>query len=319
METKEKKVSTTSDRELTISRLINAPRELVFEAFTNPEHIKHWWGPNGFTNTIFKMDVKQGGEWDFIMHGPDGTDFRNTHIYNEIVENEKLVLTHATGPKFKMTVNFTAQGDKTLLTIQSLFESAEQLKEVIKVFKADVGLKQNVDRLEAYMDNYPVERELVIMRQFNAPRELVYKAWTKPEQLAKWWGPKGMNIGVSQFNLSPGGTFLYNMQLPDGQLWWGKFVYREIVSPERLVFVNSFSDKDGGITRAPLSQSFPLEILNTLTLMEHEGKTTLLIKGKSINATTDEVKFFEGMFESMQQGFGGTFDQLDEYLMHNLK
>jgi uncharacterized glyoxalase superfamily protein PhnB/uncharacterized protein YndB with AHSA1/START domain len=147
----QKKESSTSGRELEITRLLNAPRELVWEVWTDPEHIKHWWGPTGFKNTIAKMDVKPGGVWDFIMHGPDGADYKNKHIYKEIIKPEKLVLEHVTAPKFRMTVTFEEQGNKTLVSLHSIFESAEQLKEVIKVFKADEGMKQNVDRLEAYV------------------------------------------------------------------------------------------------------------------------------------------------------------------------
>jgi uncharacterized protein YndB with AHSA1/START domain len=307
-------VKDNSNREMVISRVINAPREIVYELFTNPEHIKHWWGPTGFTNTIFKMDVKEGGIWDFVMHGPDGKDYRNTHVYLKLVKNEMIVMQYTTGPKFRMTVTFTAQGNKTLLNIKSLFESAEQLKEVITVFKADVGLKQNVDRLENYLKNLPSGRELVIMRQLNAPRKVVYKAWTDPESLAKWWGPRGMGIEVNKFELRPGGTFLYSMKMPDGNTMWGKFVYSEIAAPERLVFVSSFSDKDGNITQAPFNPDFPKEIRNTLLLTEHEGKTTLIMKGKPINASKEEMKAFEAMMDSMKEGFGGTFDQLEEYL-----
>lgn len=147
------KNKSSSDREMSISRLVNAPRELVWQAWTEPEHIKHWWGPSGFTNTIHRMDVRPGGEWEFIMHGPDGTDYRNKHIYREVTSPEKLVLEHVSVPKFLMTVTFEAQGNKTLVSIHSLFESAEQLQEVIKVFKADIGMTQNADRMENYVVN----------------------------------------------------------------------------------------------------------------------------------------------------------------------
>ena len=142
----------TSTRELSTSRLINAPRELVWEAWTNPDHIKHWWGPEGFTNSISQMDVKPGGTWDFIMHGPDGTDYKNTHIYREVVKPERLVLEHTTGPKFRMTVTFEEQDGKTLVRLHSQFESAEQLQEVIRVFKADIGMQQNADRMKNYIE-----------------------------------------------------------------------------------------------------------------------------------------------------------------------
>ena len=90
-------------KELTITRVLNAPIDLVWKVWTDPDHIKSWWGPNGFTNTIFEMDVKPGGNWEFIMHGPDGTDFKNKHIYKEIIKPRKLVLHHVTAPKFLIT------------------------------------------------------------------------------------------------------------------------------------------------------------------------------------------------------------------------
>ena len=141
----------TSDRELIITRLLNAPRELVWDVFTTPEHIKNWWGPNGFTNTIDKMDVKPGGEWEFIMHGPDGTDYKNKSIYKEIIRPERIVFEHVSGPKFIATITFTAEGNKTYLKWHMLFESAEQFQQVVKTFKADEGLKQNIVKLEEYL------------------------------------------------------------------------------------------------------------------------------------------------------------------------
>jgi uncharacterized protein YndB with AHSA1/START domain/uncharacterized glyoxalase superfamily protein PhnB len=149
----QRKESNSANRELAISRLLNAPRELVWEVWTNPEHIKHWWGPTGFKNSIASMDVKPEGVWEFIMHGPDGTDYKNKHIYKEVVKPERLVLEHVTAPKFRMTVTFEDRGNKTLVNIHSLFESAEQLRDVIRVFKADEGMKQNVDKLEAYISS----------------------------------------------------------------------------------------------------------------------------------------------------------------------
>jgi len=150
----EKKVSNAPmvvGKEMSMSRLINAPVELVWKVWTEPDHIKHWWGPEGFTNTISKMEVVPGGEWEFIMHGPDGTDYKNKHVYKEIVKHKKLVLEHVTGPKFLMIAEFEEKGNQTLLHIHSVFESEDQLKEVIKVFKADQGFKQNIDRLENYL------------------------------------------------------------------------------------------------------------------------------------------------------------------------
>ena len=83
--------SSTADREIRISRVLNAPIELVWEVWTDPDHIKNWWGPNGFTNTISKMDMRENGEWNLVMHGPDGTDYKNKSVFNKIVKHEKIV------------------------------------------------------------------------------------------------------------------------------------------------------------------------------------------------------------------------------------
>jgi len=161
------------------------------------------------------------------------------------------------------------------------------------------------------------ENDFVISRSFDAPRERVWKAFSEAEALAKWWGPKGASIRVIKLDFRPGGMFHYAMAFQPGHDIYGRFVYRAMAAPERLVFVNSFSDADGGITRAPFPQlghTWPLEVLNTMTLTEQGGKTTLTLRGGPINATEEELKTFVGMRDSMRQGFGGTFDQLDEYL-----
>lgn len=143
--------SNTTERELITTSLLNAPINLVWEAWTKPEYIKNWWGPNGFTNTIYKMDVAPGGEWEFTMHGPDGSKFNNRSMYREITPHEKIVFDHISAPKFTATVTFTPQGNKTLINWHMLFETKELFEQVVKVFKADEGQKQNIERLNAYL------------------------------------------------------------------------------------------------------------------------------------------------------------------------
>ena len=115
-------------------------------------------------------------------------------------------------------------------------------------------------------------------------------------------------------DLKPGGLFHYCMQTPDGHEMWGRFVYRDIIAPQRVVFTNSFSDAKGNAVRAPFNPNWPLEVLNTVTLTERNGKTTMTLKGGPFNATDEERKIFAGAHAMMDQGFKGTFDQLDEYL-----
>lgn len=162
-------------------------------------------------------------------------------------------------------------------------------------------------------------KEFSISRNVDAPRDLVWKMLTEEEHLLNWWGPKGFEMTTATVDLRPGGIFHYAMKDPSGNEMWGKFVYREVVKPEELVFVSSFSDKDAGITRHPLGASWPLEILNRLTLTETGGKTTVTINGGPINATDEEIKTFNEAFSSVQKGFEGTFSQLDEYIAEVIK
>ena len=147
----------TADREIVITRLIDAPRELVFTAWTDPNHVAHWWGPKGFTTTIHEMDVRPGGVWRLVMHGPDGTDYPNKIIFVEVVKPERLVYTNSGGKKggpsaqFQNTVTFEEQGGKTKLTMRMVFSSPEELEHVVKVYGAIEGGKQTLERLEEYL------------------------------------------------------------------------------------------------------------------------------------------------------------------------
>ena len=158
------------------------------------------------------------------------------------------------------------------------------------------------------------DEELVISRVFNAPRDLVWKAWTEAERLARWWGPKGFALSVAKLDSRPGGIFLYSIRTPSGQEMWGKFVYLEISAPERIVFISSFADAQGNVTRNPMSATWPPEIINTLTLSEHDGRTTLTLRGGPHHASDEERKTFTDARANVQMGFKGTFEQLDEYL-----
>ncbi len=158
------------------------------------------------------------------------------------------------------------------------------------------------------------KQELIITRVFNAPRTLVFKAFSETESLAQWWGPKGMDITIKKLEFQPGGIFHFCMTAPDNSTMWAKFTYREILSPERIVFVNSFSDSEGNIIKPPFDDNWPTEMLNTFTFTENNGKTTLTLQVEAINASEEEIKTFTDNHPSMQGGYGGTFDQLDECL-----
>jgi uncharacterized protein YndB with AHSA1/START domain len=149
----ENKKSSTKDREIAISRKLNAPIALVWELWTNPEHIANWWGPDGFTTTIQTMDVRPGGEWTLVMHGPDGKDYPNKSMFKEVIPYKKIVYEHY-APGFVATVDFEDQGEYTFVNWHMLFESVEEFIHIVKTFKADQGLRQNVEKLEAYLTEW---------------------------------------------------------------------------------------------------------------------------------------------------------------------
>lgn len=156
--------------------------------------------------------------------------------------------------------------------------------------------------------------EFMYTRVLDAPRELVYRAWTEPEHLAKWWGPKGFTVMVCKIDLRPGGTFHYGLKGPDGSTMWGRFEYLDIAPPERISYIVSFSDEHGGVTRHPLSDTWPLETINTVTFDDTGGKTTVLLRSLPIRATEEECRTFAAAHKGMEGGFGGMLDQLAAYL-----
>lgn len=136
-----------SAREIVTTRVFDAPRERVFRAWTDPEHLVRWWGPKGFTSTFQAFDPRPGGVWRFVMHGPDGVDYKNKSVFVEIVRPERIVFQHVSGPAFLVTATFAEQAGKTKVTFQMLFETAAACEKV-KGF-AVAANEQNFDRLGA--------------------------------------------------------------------------------------------------------------------------------------------------------------------------
>ncbi|MDB5085385.1 MAG: activator of Hsp90 ATPase 1 family protein [Bacilli bacterium] len=145
------------ENELVTTRIFDAPRELVFEVWTKPEHLAQWWGPKGFTNTFQEFDFRPGGTWQFIMHGPDGVDYDNKSIFVEIVQPERIVFQNLSGPKFQVTATFEDFNGKTRLNFHMLFDTAAEFDNV-KTYAVE-GNQQTFERLEAYVTKMSAARE----------------------------------------------------------------------------------------------------------------------------------------------------------------
>lgn len=138
------------------TRVLDAPRELVFSVWADPKHLAQWWGPNGFTTTTSVFEFRTGGDWRFVMHGPDGRDYENRITFDEIVRPERIAYHHGGGDdvepvQFNTVVTFEDLGGKTRLTMRGQFPSAEERARVIREYGADKGLVQTLARLADYV------------------------------------------------------------------------------------------------------------------------------------------------------------------------
>ncbi len=275
-----------TDRELVISRTFDAPCAVVFEAWTNPKHLVHWWGPFGFTTTIQQMDVRPGGEWRLVMRGPDGRDYRNRIIFIQVVRPRLLVYRHEPEPgtepvTHETTVTFEPEGERTRLTMRMVFESPEGLAHVIKTYKADEGGRQTLQRLADHLAE-SAKKTVVINRIFNAPPALLWKLWTDPKHVALWWGPNGFSNPVCEWDARLSGKIRIEMKGPDGNIhpMTGEFI--EVRELERIAFRAAVAGR--------------LEVENTATFTaQPDGNTLLTLEARVVSATDEGMINLAGM------------------------
>lgn len=317
--------------EIVICRTFAAPRELVWLAWTDPNHVGRWWGPAGFTTTTHSQNFRPGGSWRYTMHGPDGRDYPCRIDYIEIVQPSRLVykLGGDEGGEpvsFHVDVSFEPVGENaggTKVTMRSVFPTAEARDFVIKDHGAVEGGKQHLANLDDYLASLSAgvdhEPPFSISHVFSASREKVWEAWTKPEHLLQWFGPKGSTLRHATVDLRVGGMFHYRMSHPNGMEMWGRWVFRTINRPDKLEFISSFSNASGEITPAPFQglDDFPPETWTTVTFVEHAGKsrgTLVTIEARPSSGTKVQRDFFTAFHGSMRQGWTGTMQQLSEFL-----
>src|SRR5262249_12728990 len=149
-------MSAIADREIVISRVIGAPRELVFEAFTEVQHLSQWWGPEGFTTTTRAFDFRVGGAWDFVMHGPDGTDYQEWISYSEITPPSRIALLHGESRDdpnaFESVITFTADDAGTRVEMRTVFPTKELRDDAVEKYHAIEGGRQTLDNLANHLD-----------------------------------------------------------------------------------------------------------------------------------------------------------------------
>lgn len=271
--------------QLQMTRIFDAPRYLVFRMWSEPEHMRNWCAPKGFTVPVCDGEFRVGGAWHSTMRAPDGKQHRLRGVYREIVANARLVFTHAwigddgkPGHETLVTVTFADHGNKTRMTFhQGAFDT------VAARDGHEGGWMQCFEKLETYLGGVETEdakapvqslgtgnledRQIVISRIFDAPRELVWEAWTDPEQVVKWWGPNGFTTTIEKMEVRPGGVWKHVMHGPDGAEYPNKSVFIEVVKPERIVYAH------GGARKGEKGVRFR----STWTFEAIGGKTRLTI------------------------------------------
>ncbi|TZF82755.1 hypothetical protein FW774_14780 [Pedobacter sp. BS3] len=222
-------MSETENREMRITKTVKAPVALVWDVWTRPEYIIHWWGPKGFTSTIHTLDFKEGGEWKLTLHGPDGTDYPNRSIFKEIIPFKKIVFEHF-NPHFITAVLFEAVGEETQIDWTMLFDTAEMREIIIKTHKADEGQKQNIERLEEYLLQKKQHGPIVIERTFDAPLQTVWEALTNAEALREW------SFDIKNFEAKVGFEFEFWGKGKEGEDYLHKCVVTEVQEPVKLAY-----------------------------------------------------------------------------------
>lgn len=302
--------STAPHREIISSRLFDTPRELVYDAFRDSTQLALWWGPDGFTNTIDKFDFRPGGEWRLTMHGPNGVDYDNESEFVEVNPPSRVVYIHLRPMhRFQMSMDFAAEGHQTRLTWRMLFDTDAECDRVREFVV--LANEQNFDRLAEHLKTLESsrevvgsDREMILTRVLDAPRELVWKVWTEPEHVAQWWGPNGFSTTIEEMDVRPGGTWKHTMHGPDGMNYPNKSVFKEVVIPERIVFTHGGGREDGS-AGATFESTWTFEALGDKT------RITLRAVFPTVEDRDRVIREF-GALEGGKQ----TLTRLAEYLKH---
>lgn len=310
--------------ELKITRTYEAPLKTVWDAWTDPNQVSKWWGPRGFSITTHSKDLKTGGHWHYTMHGPDGTDYPNKTTYLEVDEYKRLVYDHGANDShpalFRVTVTFTEMNKKrTLMDMTMTLSSPEAAEHTKKIIK-DADGNSTWDRLAEYLEKESTGKDkFVINRSFNVDINAMFSAWTKPDQLMAWSGPVGAQLEYINVDIRAGGKAFYRMPFGKSVIF-GNVQYLVVERPDRLVYVQQFANQDGSPGRHPLAPEWPQSMLTTISFTkEPHGGTRVTLKWEVTGEwTQEEVDTFVKGKRNMSQGWGGSFDKLEEYFKNQL-
>lgn len=297
--------STALAADVVLTRAFNAPRALVWEVWTEPEHLAKWWGPHTFSNPRVDIDLRPGGALRVDMQGPDGVHAMTGQI-REVVPPERFVFTSALGSDGHVyvevlnTVTLTERDGVTTVTLVAhVLQAAPEA--IADLGGMHEGWRQSFERLESEVATSASELEMIVSRVLDAPRELVFDTWTDPEHLGEWWGPVGFTTTTRRMDLRPGGEWVHVMHGPDGTDYPNYTVFIEVTRPSRLVYTNSDGDGPAG----------PALFEATVTFDDQDGRTRVTMRARFASAAEKARILREfGAYEGAHQ----MFDRLAQYL-----
>lgn len=297
----------SSDQEIVVTRVFNAPRELVWKAWTEPAHLTRWWAPKGLSTPSCTTDLRPGGRFHYCMRMPDGKEIWGIGIYREVVRPERIVyvdsfsdekgnvvpparygMSESHPAESLVTVTFEERQGRTTVTLRHAIAAA-----VKERLGTEQGWKEMLERLAEHLQAKPAF-EIEFERVVDATRQRVYAAWTEPEQLKQWFAPKPFQLIITKMDFRIGGRFEMAMRGPDGSDFPFTGTYREIVPPERLVWTGEFPDG-------------PADQMTTLVTFEDQGKKTRVYARQTFHMMTPTIKH---ALKGAKQGWTMTLNQL---------
>ena len=310
------------NRQIRITRLLNASRDTVWDVWTKDEHLTKWWGPRGFTITTHSKDFRSGGHWHYTMHGPDGVDYPNRTVYHEVDIGKKLVYDHGGSedrpPLFQVTVLFEEVEGKTRMDMTMTCPSAEEAIQT-RAFIKQAGGDSTWDRLAEYVEKTTTGIDaFIIARSFDVPKQTMVDMWTNPDHLKNWLPPTGFTMRFIRVDLRTDGNSFYVMSNAAGMAMYGRADYLDI-GTDTLQYTQQFCDANEVVTRHPASPTWPQTMLTTVRIAEEGPKRTrVTIQWQPYgNVNAEEVDTFVQARSGMTQGWTGSLDKLDQYALKN--
>jgi uncharacterized protein YndB with AHSA1/START domain len=320
METKASSMTETNNsasNDIVIERIIDAPRRLVWQAWTNPVHLARWWGPEHFTSPVGHVDLRVGGKYHFCMRSPDGQEFWSTGFYRELEPYNRLVMTDSFSDpngnivpasyygmagdiplEMLVTVVLEERDGKTHMIVRHSGIPAGEMKDLTAL-----GLNTSLDKLIASLNDKqytivePGKQEIIMLRTFDAQRDLVFRAFTDPQVVARWWGVG--NTAIDTMEARPGGRWRYVETADDGSQYAFHGVYHEVAAPERLVYTFEFEGIPGHV------------LMETIIFQALDDNRTRIID----QAVYQSVEDRDGMLqEGMEEGANASMDKLERLL-----